>query len=372
MSLKSKVLRNISNWPGKSFKRKIVVFESDDWGSIRMSDSNAFKILKSAGIVKPFSEEYRYLENDTLATALDLEMLFHVLESHKDINGKSSVFTALTIMANPDFDEIEKNDFKSYFYTPFTSTLNNSHAYSNSWNLWKQGIQSNLFYPQFHGREHLNVHAWLKGLQCGNEDLLLSFQNRVYGIKPRMSDSKINLQAAFDINDPSELNYLSNVIKDGLRLFEETFEYKAEFFVPTNGPFNNMLEASLYESGIKFIGASKIQNQPIGYGKTNKSFHYLGQKNRFGQTYLTRNCFFEPSSRLKANWVDSCLSDIETAFRWNKPAVISTHRVNYIGALNESNRNKGLNSLNLLLKGMLRRWPDIEFMNSVQLGKLCN
>ena len=66
------------------------------------------------------------------------------------------------------------------------------------------------------------------------------------------------------------------------------------------------------------------------------------------------------------------MKEIEIAFRWKKPAVISTHRVNYIGNLVENNRIKGLQSLKELLTKMLAKWPDIEFMTSVELGKEIN
>jgi hypothetical protein len=70
------------------------------------------------------------------------------------------------------------------------------------------------------------------------------------------------------------------------------------------------------------------------------------------------------------DWVNDCLKEIEIAFRWRKPAIISSHRVNYIGFLDPQNREKGLEQLEKLLEKMLRRWPEIEFMTSVELGDL--
>lgn len=117
------------------------------------------------------------------------------------------------------------------------------------------------------------------------------------------------------------------------------------------------------------MSTSKIQREALGFGKTRKRLHYLGQKNSNGQLYITRNCFFEPS-QAGADWVAACLKDIEIAFFWNKPAVISSHRVNYIGALNETNRKNGLSNLKALLNKALLKWPDIEFMTSQELGDL--
>ena len=70
------------------------------------------------------------------------------------------------------------------------------------------------------------------------------------------------------------------------------------------------------------------------------------------------------------DWVDSCLNDIDIAYRWKKPAIISSHRVNYIGALDSGNRENGLSKLNQLLKEIVTRWPDVEFMTSAELGDL--
>ena len=85
--------------------------------------------------------------------------------------------------------------------------------------------------------------------------------------------------------------------------------------------------------------------------------------------YITRNCFFEPSDKSK-DWLTSCLADIDNAFKWNKPAVISSHRVNYVGSLNEKNRKIGLEQLRTLLNTVIKKWPEVEFMTSSELGDL--
>jgi hypothetical protein len=69
------------------------------------------------------------------------------------------------------------------------------------------------------------------------------------------------------------------------------------------------------------------------------------------------------------NWIESCINDIEIAFRWKKPAIVSSHRVNYIGHLSKDNREMGLSQLTDLLGAILKKWPDVEFMSSEQLGE---
>jgi hypothetical protein len=363
-------LRNLSNIPGKSVSRKIVVIESDDWGAVRMASKEAYNKLWNTGVRPSSTDEARYLENDALASEQDLVSLFEVLSSVKDKNRNSAIFTVVGLVANPDFDKIRENNFEQYYYEPFNVTLKRYPEHRKSFDLWKEGIVKRLFVPQFHGREHLNVCSWLKALRNGNSDTLAAFENRVYGITPRHPINNISYQAAFDIDELKEIEYQKSVLREGLELFEQLFGYKARFFVPTNGPFNNSLEEVLHECGIKYIGASKIQKEPLGKGKLKKQFHYIGQKNSFGQIYITRNCFFEPTSNLKTDWIDSCLNEIRIAFRWKKPAVISSHRVNYIGFINRANRDRGLFQLNDLLSQIVNQWPDVEFMTSDELGDL--
>jgi len=362
------IARNISNVPGRQTSRRIVVFESDDWGSIRMPSLTSFQKLEKAGVDLRSWDAERYNLNDTLATSEDLECLFDILSTIRDSLDIPAVFTPISIVANPDFQKIKASGFTDYFYEPFTDTLKKCLGGERSFDLWKEGIDKKIFVPQMHGREHLNVTAWMKALKNGDQETRLAFDHGVTGFVPSGYPA-VDYQAAFLLHSPDELDYHKNVIKEGLDLFEKIFGYKAEYFVPPNGPFNNSLNRTLFENGVRFRSTSKVQKEPLGNGKTRKVLHWLGQKDKNGIRYITRNCFFEPSQPGK-DWVDSCLNDIKIAFRWHKPAIISTHRVNYIGSLNKSNRDNGLRQLDRLLKEIIKNWPEAEFMTTPQLGSL--
>ena len=365
------ILRNLSNIPGWRTERHLVIFESDDWGSIRTSSIEAVDRLVLKGIDFKSLDAFRYSYNDTLASAGDLEALFNVLSSVRDSNDHSAVFTAMSLVANPDFDAIRNSGFQTYFYEPFTESLKKLRGCEGSFELWKQGINAGIFIPQFHGREHLNIISWMTALKNGHLETIEVFNERMWGyVNTFYGERKINYQEAFNIHDPDEISVLETVLKDGLGLFKNIFGYKAKLFVAPNGPFPNRLEECLASNGIEFLTQSKIQYEPLGYGRTRKKFRYLGKMNKWGQVYVTRNCFFEPGSNKKNDWVGSCLKEIETAFRWHKPAVISSHRVNYIGRLNIQNRQNGLKQLKELLTRIKKRWPDVEFMSSDQLGSL--
>jgi hypothetical protein len=48
------------------------------------------------------------------------------------------------------------------------------------------------------------------------------------------------------------------------------------------------------------------------------------------------------------------------------------HRLNVIGAIDESNRTTNLELLKKLLTKVLQFYPDVEFMSSDELGNLIN
>lgn len=366
--------RNISNIPGWRTNRKIVVVESDDWGSIRTSSIAAFNKLLKAGI-KVDNNQYNLY--DSLESNSDLELLFETLTKFKDKSGRHPVITGVNIVANPNFEKIKENGFSEYVYESFTETLKRYPAHDRVYELWKEGIKKRLILPVFHGREHLNAQQWLLALQKGNSSTLLAFENSMTGIPTTgIGGEKVpNFQAAFNIDTQADIPYLKDVLKTGLNLFEDLYGYRSKFFVPTNGWFNNSLEEDLKSLGVKYINTAKKQKEPMGDGEFKTNTRFIGQQNKYGQLYLTRNCFFEPTSSgyehpASTDWVSNCLKEMEIAFRWHKPATISSHRVNYIGFLQPENRGRSLKKLEVLFTCMLQRWPDIEFMTSVELGDL--
>lgn len=370
-SFKSLVFLHARNILGWCTNRKIVVIESDDWGSIRMSSLKAFDNLLEAGMREDLN---RYNLYDSLESNKDLECLFEVLAKHKDKNGMPPVMTGVNVVANPVFEKIKESRYTEYFYEPYTETLKRYPEHDCVYDLWKEGISKRLFVPIFHGREHLNVQRWLRALKNGHRSTLLAFENNITGISKGINGESIpNLQAAFDLDSMDDLPYMAEVLKTGLDLFEKLYGYRSKYFVPTNGPFNNSLEEVLYRKGVEYINSEKIQREPLGNGQYRRNLRFLGKKNSLGQMYLTRNCVFEPSdidNSANTDWVCNCLKEMEVAFRWHKPAIITSHRVNYVGFLHPENRDRGLKKLDELLNRMLKRWPDIEFMTSVELGDL--
>lgn len=365
--VRNTISRHLLNLPGWRTNRKIVVIESDDWGSIRMPSKSVFQKMLKLGVPVDKCPYNRY---DSLESETDLQELFEVLLGFKDINGKHPIITANTVVANPDFEKIKESGFNQYYYEPFTETLKKYPEHNNSFDFWKKGITEGVLYPQYHGREHVNVHLWLHLLQKKMKEFVLAFENGFWGLGPNVVNNPpiIHIQAALDYSQPEEMGFQKESIKDGLNLFENIFGYRPKTFIANNFVWDAALNETLKNSGICSFQGMKYQLLPYGQGEKRKKIrHYLGEKNDLNQLFLVRNCHFEPSNNNHFNSVDSCLKDISSAFFWKKPAIISSHRLNFIGFINQANRENNLIQLKNLLHGIQKKWPTVVFLTSEEL-----
>jgi hypothetical protein len=368
-NLKSSIIRNISNLPGWRTNRKIVVFESDDWGSIRMPSKEVYENLLKKGIRV---DNLSYNKYDSIASEKDLTGLFEILHSVKDRNGNPAVITANTIVANPDFDKIKASGFDAYFYEPFTVTLKRYPDHARSFKLWKEGMSAGVFKPQFHGREHLNVTRWMRALRHDLGNVRLAFNYRMFDLSTSLSISGNSFMEALNYESTNEFEFQKESIIEGLQLFEQLFGYKSRSFIAPCYTWSNELNKTLKNCGVNTFQGGRYQFEPKAgkEHKFKKHFHYTGQRNNLGQVYLTRNAEFEPSQNNDFDWNNEVISQMAIAFRWNKPAIIQTHRLNFIGSINPSNREANLPMFAELLKMIIKKWPDIEFMSSDMLGDL--
>ena len=362
--LRSAVSQNLMNIPGWRTRRRILVIESDDWGSIRMPSKEVYNRFVDRGMDITGTD---YNRIDTLESNDDVSMLCEVLASVRNPAGKNPVITANVVVGNPDFDKIRQSDFTEYSYELVTDTLKRYPERDRVESLWQQGYSSGIFHPQFHGREHVNIVRWMDALRKKTPEIMFTFNNHT----TFSGDGDYNFMEVLDFNTPDDLLKMKESLSDGLGLFEKIFGFRSKSFIPPCYTWNSDIEETLHRSGVKYIQGLVVQLIPTGsFGNYKKKYHFLGNRNKFGQYFLIRNAFFEPSLTKSSDVVGECLKRVDIAFRWKKPAIISAHRINFIGALDESNREKNLKLFIDLLGRVVKLWPDVEFMSSDQLGDL--
>lgn len=366
-SLKSTISRNLINIRGWRTNRKIIVIESDDWGTIRMPSLHVREKYENLGYE---INSNPYCAYDTLANSEDLEILFNTLLQFKDKKGNNAIITFNTVVANPDFEKINGAQFKKYHYEPFNKTLEKYYPNENVFEIWKQGIKERLIQPQFHGREHVNVPLWLHELRSTNKPLLDAFNLNFWGIPLDIyQPSHLNIQASFDSDDKKDNDFYKQSISEGLDLFENLFGFRSTTFIANNYTWSNNLNRTLHVNGIKGLQSMKYQKLPLNDTSKQRSKIqvYTGKRTDFGQIYSVRNCIFEPSHYKRSNNVKNCINQIAQAFLFKKPAVIASHRLNYIGQLSKANRTENIKQLNTLLTIILKKWPSVEFLTSDEL-----
>jgi hypothetical protein len=367
-NLKKSALNLLDAFSWKT-ERKIVVFESDDWGSIRMPSKEVYQRCLNKGyqVDKNLFSKY-----DALASEEDLTHLFDLLLKFKDSQGNHPVITANCLVTNPDFQKIRENGFQNYQYELITETFKKYPKHAQCFSLWEKGHSEGVFKPQSHGREHLNVSRFMTDLSAHDPHAHFAFDNRMPGIfDPNNLREGNNYVVALEYNDGQDELQKCVVLKDGLKIFEELFGYKSKTFIATNYIWSPLMERTLAAEGVQAIQGSRFQLIPKGnYEGFKKKIHFTGQKNKLQQTYLVRNAYFEPSLNEEYDWVNSALGEIASAFHHKMPAIVSTHRINFVGFIDEANRDRSLKMFNSLLENILKQWPETEFMSSDQLFEL--
>ncbi len=309
---------------------------------------------------------------DSLASEEDLNFLFEILISYKDQGSNHPVITANCLLANPDFGKIRESGYNQYFFEPITETFLKYPKHQKCFDIWREGMKLNIFKPEYHGREHLNVSRFMNDLRAGDADAGFACQNQMPGIfKKDAVEIGNNYVVSLEHSDRNDLLEKERITAEGLKLFRDLFQFESESFIPSNYTWHPDLENSLKQMGVKFIKGSKYQYVPKGnYRGFRLKYHYFGQKNSLGQIYLMRNVFFEPSLTNSGNSVSSALRQIDAAFKWHKPAIISVHRINFVGFIDKRNRDNNLVLFRELLTAILKKWPDVEFISSAQLGNI--
>ncbi len=367
--LKRTLNLTIKNQFGWKTKRKIVVFSVDDYGNVRMGSKEARRQMQLEGLD---TESNRFDKLDALEDAEDLEQLYDSLSSVKDKNGKSAIFTTFSLPANPNFEKIIASNYSEYFFETLSETHQKIKGYENVLELIHEGVEKKLIFPEFHGREHLNIKTFLELLRKKDKEILCAIDNKSYASISSKPFPNISYASAFGFESFSEVENHKKILVDGLNLFEEVYGYRARHFTAPETHAHGSLEELLQKEGIDFIDTDFIKREHQGEGTYKKSFNYLGKKNRFKQRYILRNCVYEPLLMPNLNWEDYCMKEIEIAFKFNKPANISSHRVNFSGHIESSNRDKGLKGLRGLLKKIVEKWPEVEFMFTREVGDLMN
>lgn len=367
--MKQFLSNHLKNIPGWKTKRKLIAFAVDDYGNIRLKNKMARERLYSKGVVL----NGRFDHLDALDTREDFEHLFEVLNFVKDRNGSSAIFTPYALPCNTNYEA----SLKLGKYVPENLTTTYARlssedpiAYEGAYQLLKQGIQEKLIRPQFHGREHLNVLLFNALLNDKDPSLLSNLElQSMAGISNHLSFPDVTFNQSFAFWKEEEVEIHKEIITDGLLQFKNVYGFPSLTFTPPAQQLHPSLYQYIIAEGLLAVDKVRATKRHLGEGRYISERNVMGISKRADYVTIVRNCVFEPTDR-DIDWANFTFNQIKTAFFWNKPAIISSHRVNFCGHIDPSNRKKGLGALKLLLQKITKTWPDVEFIAIDDLAQL--
>ena len=352
---------------GFQTNRHIVVFESDDWGAVR---------VPNAGALAAFEERFpsfrldHYQSFDGLEKKSDVSDLSSLLlEGSSSFEASVPIFTLNFATANPDFDCcIPGNaDVAHFEFEPIDKTYRFYDGDEGVLDFVRMGRGETALHPQLHGREHLNATAWLADAAV---DPAVEYARglRMVGL----DDAFYNGIDA--LNSGNSLVDARGYLEDAVAIFNRLFGFPPKSFIPPCYVADKKCERIAAGLGIETIQSSPKRNVPKGNDSYSRRINIFGHSSVPGQCRLIRNVQFEPSrSMFQGKSIDECvgatLAEIDTAFKRKQPAVICTHRVNYTSRVDERHRAFSLEALDGLLQGLATRYSDCEFMTSDELGR---
>ncbi len=358
--------KDLLSLAGYRSPQNIIVFESDDWGGIRIPSSEALEELQGKYPDLPLDHYQIY---DGLESAEDLALLGDTLRRFETKSGFPK-FTLNYATANPVFDMriIEDEELSPFSYEPITDTFERYDGSDSALNYYLNNpSSSSCFLAQLHAREHLNVTRWMQGAR-NIDHQRDAFMLGVLGFNTEKYNSMDPL------NTSNVLVNRTQYITDAAKLFKEQFGFVSSSFIPPCYVINGDDYEVLSRVGVETIQGAWLMNRPKPDGSLSRRLSVPGKINRYSQVQLVRNCSFEPSKYFfhaldEEESVTRAMAEISAALKRKQPAIICSHRVNFTSRISKANRDYSLRCLNKLLNRIVEEVEDPVFMFSDQLGK---
>jgi len=322
----------------------VLVVSSDDWGGVNSPE-----------------------------TVEDLDKLRDVLMSVTDAEGKPLTLTAYMNPAEPDFERIYEEQYSSYSYR---------YCYRNKPEValrLRELHEEGLVDIQFHGREHYNIPLWLSLLRDDHPGFREAC--RACRIPWRESpgwDGKAGTDPRLPFLRQSFLNASSyptkalsveeqrEIIASGLAMMEAELGLRPVIFTAPGYAYDTNTLHAMALAGIWFIDSNKRRIQLTDdEGNVMESGERLDYGAEIGVRGIVRNASFEPYKKKR---LAVTMIEIRRALASGRPIVVSSHRWNYVGAVNP-NRDRDLLLLRELAAQTKAEAPDVVFLSASDLAK---
>jgi len=299
---------------------RAVVIESDDWGFCAwVPDEAAYRALLATPAFR--SPPGRVYGRSTLESANDVNRLAEVLASVRGGDGMPPVFQANTVMAAPDFGRlaapfpVEPLPLVGHPETP------PRWRRPGLWEAVGRAARAGIWWPELHGLHHVPERTWLQALRRGDAD---AKQALVYQVSVCEA---VEASGEFASSEPKQSRELN--LAHAAELFREGFGRAPTSLCPPDYRWDEALEHAAEELGITILQGKAEQLRPL-LRLRRRLFPTRWPHVRGKRFYTPQRIAFEPRGEGGGPLgAEATHARVMREWEQGRPAVISTHRLNY-------------------------------------------
>ncbi len=323
-----------SCWQEPVLRRPVLVIESDDWGP--GPDWHAERLAEVG----------------------------RCLAHHRDAEDRPALMTLGVVLGAPDTAAMAQNGL-----TEYRRITLDDYRCRRLLEQMQAGARDGVFALQLHGMEHYwpsallrgarqdeSVRAWLTGDEFPPYDGLPS------ALQSRWIDgSRLPSQ-------PLAEHEIRLAAEEETATWRLIFGQPPTVVVPPTFVWTREVETAWIAAGVQVVitpGRRYTQRDASGQPTGEEGPFHNGEIAAEGARYLVRDIYFEPE---RGHTTAQVLEDASRRFQLGRPALLETHRSNFIGSETDCQRN--IENLEELLCTALRRWPGIAFLSPEALGRI--
>jgi hypothetical protein len=308
--------RDSVDWSGQ----RAVVFESDDWGLAGFvpADSAWHGVDREALAPGRFPAVYW---GSTLEDSAAVAELAAVLERAVGRDGLPAVLQPNYVMSSL---QLEDDDHWRRYDLPAFPPV---YARPGMWGAVRDALGRGVWYPEFHAAWHYDPDRRREQTEGAPE--VAAAARRGIMLFP-------GSERARELGAWRSTEALTSELEAALDLFRGVFGRRPGSIIAPDYAWNSRNEDIWQGRGLTVIQAKREQRNPgFGVGTAYRIRKWADRQYarafRPDRIYLERNCRFEPVQYPDPDAVvRSCLSEIATAWERGEPAVVETHRINFV------------------------------------------
>ena len=340
-------------------RARAVVLESDDWGLCGFVPDH--DTLVAFGTVRPPESRYPPVYGgSTLEDSTAVTDLCGVLAAHRGRDGLPALLQPNYIVASLACEPLvgaeeyggrllARIDQQYGWFRYELPRLPRLYERRGLLPSVRAGVQSGVWYPEFHGSYHYDPQRRRDAVAADSA----AREAACRGVLPFPGDSK-----AWELGPWRDSADLMQELDAALAVFTELFGRRPASVIAPDYTWDERNERMWSQRGLTIIQAKREQRRPRYAGgrplaRARKLIGRTSDRLRHrGRVYVERNCRLEPVQARGADAVVAdCLGQIRRAWRSGEPAVVETHRINYVH-LDQAIRREGLEALASVLTSL--------------------